>query len=203
MASPTIASAQWQDWTAAGQNAVLESTTRDVSGNFATVIGIMAFLTTATAHTGTEFIVQRRNAANDEDWSDVTRFVALIGTANTENITNNPLAVGDTPITVANTGGNYETAPLGTWIAIYVSGTPENSELILLTGFVTDTSITSLDDRENQHAQNTPMWDIAISREVVVWGPATAIRVLVNNTYDPDGSALLFRLLETEMTAVS
>ena len=191
------------DWTAVAQNTVAESGTITISSNYNTVVHIQAFLDSTTAHTGTEFILQLSQAdSGDENWQDFTRWTGLIGTANTEPITNNPLAAASTTITCADTGGNYETPPMAHWIAIEDS-TLANSELILQTGYTADTSITCLDGTTNEHAQTTPMYDIADTWVTVLpLGSGNRARLIVNNTYDADGSTLNYKMNEVEVTGL-
>lgn len=191
------------DWNACAQNTVEEGTILDTSDHYATELTVQAFLDTTTAHTGTEFIIQVSSATSgDEDWHDYTKFVALIDTANSENITDNPLAASSTTINVANTGGNYEDGPLGsTWIAIE-DGTLIDSELILLTAFTLDTDITCLDGTTNAHVQNTTMYDVAVSRTITVGFPVNRVRIVVNNAFDTDGSTLNYRIRATSVTGI-
>jgi hypothetical protein len=189
-AVPTITSSVIDDWAAVAVSGVDESTAIDISGNYATAVHIQAFLDSTTAHEGTEFEVQISGmSSGDEDWTTFTEFIALVDTANSENITNNPLGSGSTTITVADTGGEYETEPFGKWIAIEDS-TLANSELIYLKEFTVDTQIKILDGTTNEHAQNTTMYDIAISRTVVIpFGSGYRARVICNNAYDTDGTS--------------
>jgi len=188
------------DWTAVAQNAVGESGTVDCSGHDATSLNIQAFLDSTTAHTGTKFQIQvSYNTSGDEDWSDYREFVALIGTANSEAITDNPLSAGSTTITMANTGGNYETAPMGRWLAIE-DGTLVNSELVCNSGYTTDTNITIIDGTTNEHAQNTVMYDIAASKTVILDSTVNRVRVIINNTYDTNGSTLNYKVRATKLT---
>jgi hypothetical protein len=205
LAALTITSSSVTDWTAVAAQATGESAVIDISGNYSTAIQIQAFLDSTTAHEGTEFIVQVSfNSSGDEDWSDLTKFKALIGTANSEAITNNPLSSSSTTITVADTGGAYETEPMGKWIAIE-DGTLVNSELIWLTGYTTDTNITCQDGTTNEHAQNTLMYDIAISRTLIIpMAAGSRARVIINNGVDMDGTAssLNYRVLKTVTSAL-
>jgi len=190
------------DWTAVAQNVVIEGTTLDTSDHYSTELHIQAFLDSTTAHTGTEFIVQvSGNSTGDEDWEDYTRFVAMIDTANSENISDNPLAATSTTITMADTGGEYETAPFAHWIAIEDS-TLINSELVLQKGFTLNTNITIVDGTTNSHVQNTTMYDIAISRTVTVGFPVHRCRVIVNNTFDADGSTINFKVRAVAVTGI-
>jgi len=191
------------DWTAVAQNTVGESDTEDVNANYGSLLFIQAFLDSTTAHTGTEFIVQvSNNTSGDEDWYDLCRFTGLVGTANSEAITNNPLSAGATTITVADTGGRYETAPMAHWIAIE-DGTLANSELVLQKGYTTDTNITIVDGTTNEHAQTTVMYDIADVWTIFIPPEAYRIRVVVNNTYDVDGSTLNYKVGISELTSIS
>jgi len=188
------------DWTAVAQNTVVESGTIDCSGHDATAINIQAFLDSTIAHTGTRFQIQvSYNTSGDEDWADYREFEALVGTANSEAITNNPLTAGSTTITMADTGGNYETAPMGRWLAIE-DGTLANSELVLNTGYTADTSITILDGTTNEHAQNTLMYDIAMSKTVILDASVQRARVVVNNTCDVNGSTLNYKVRANKLT---
>ena len=191
------------DWTAVAQNTVGESDTEDVNANYGSLLFIQAFLDSTTAHAGTEFIVQvSNNTSGDEDWYDLCRFTGLVGTANSEAITNNPLSAGATTITVADTGGRYETAPMAHWIAIE-DGTLANSELVLQKGYTTDTNITIVDGTTNEHAQTTVMYDIADVWTIFIPPEVYRIRVVVNNTYDVDGSTLNYKVGISELTSIS
>jgi len=192
------------DWTAVAQNTVAESGVITCSSNFLTTLHIQAFLDSTTAHTGTEFFVLVSSKdAGDEDWHEFGgRKVALIGTANTEPITNNPLAATSTTCTVADTGGNYETAPMAHWIAIE-DGTLVNSELVLQTAYVTDTSISWLDGTTNAHAQTTPLFDIADTWIVILPLGTNRAKLIINNTYDADGSTLNYKINDVEVTALN
>jgi hypothetical protein len=205
MAALTVTSSVIDDWAAVAAQATDESTVIDISGNYATAVHIQAFLDSTTAHEGTEFVVQvSGNSSGDEDWSDLTKFRVLVDTANSENISDNPLSASSTTITVADTGGEYETEPMGKWIAIEDS-TLANSELVWLTGYTADTNITIQDGTTNEHAQNTTMYDIAISKTVMIpFGSGSRARVLCNNGIDMDGTAssLNWKVGKTVTTAL-
>lgn len=186
------------DWTAVAQNTIGESGTLDISGHYATSLHIQAALDTTTIHTGTRFIVQvSNNAAGDEDWQNYTEFVALIGTAATDLIEDNPLNAASTVI--ALTG--HALTVLGKWLFIE-DGTLANSELIFESAQGVN-SITCIDGTTNQHAQTTAIFNIAISKivSVSIEGGLRA-RVLVDNTYDADGSTLNYKLRAVKITAL-
>lgn len=182
---------QIQDWTAVAQNTIVKSTEFDYSTYSDGIIDIQAALDTTTAHTGTRFIVQSSSSSSgDEDWSNLTEFVGLIGTANSEAITNNPAAAGTTVLTCADTTGY---TVLGNWRFIE-DATLINSELIFQTAVSANTSITILDGTTNAHVQNTLMFNVALSQSVSIPKSIRRLRVVIDNTYDADGSTLNYKV---------
>jgi hypothetical protein len=198
-----------EDWNAVAQNVTEESGELDCSDSYDTGLTIQAALDTVTAHTGTEFIVFVTVAgADDEDWAILPggRFVDLIGTASTENLTNNPLAAGGSSLTMADTAG-FETYGAGIdeipgWRLIKNSSLA-NSELIFQTSFAADASIAWVGVNKNSHIQNTPLYNIAISKLVQIPFWVGRAKVIVNNTYDIDGSSLNYRILGGKVTALT
>ena len=183
--------AQVSDWTAVAQNTIVKSAILDTSLNVAHHLNIQAFLDTETAHGGTRFVVQvSSSTSGNEDWVDYTEFIGLIGTANTEAITNNPATGGTTILTVVSTVG-YTT--FGLWRAIEDS-TLINSELIYQTAYSNNASITILDGITNQHAQTTPMYNLAFTQVVLLTPSVNRVRLVVDNTYSAAGSTLNFKL---------
>lgn len=188
-----------QDWTAVAQNTIAESATYDCSLIYEATLHIQAFLDTATAHTGTRFIVQISGAnSGDEDWQNFTEFTALVGTANIEAITNNPLSAASTTITCASTTG-YTVE--GEWRAIE-DGTLVNSELVLQKGYSSNTNITIVNGTTNEHAQSVNMYSIAMTQNILIPAGVRRVRVLVDNTYDADGSTLNYKARITKITGV-
>lgn len=188
------------DWTAVAQNVVGESGILDISGHYAVALHIQAALDTTTAHTGTKFIVQvSSNSSGDEDWENLggAEFIALIGTAVTDAIEDDPLAAAETDI--AFTGHSLTTE--GIWLFIE-DGTLVNSEL----GFVasqTANEVVLLDGTTNEHALNTNVFNIAISRTIIIpWEAGLRARVLVDNTYDDNGSTLNYKVRAVKVTAI-
>lgn len=193
----TKAVEQVTDWAAVAQNTVGESAVLDCSGHYGTLLTIQAALDTTTAHTGTRFIIQiSSHASSDEDWHDYDEFVALIGTALTDLIEDNPLAQGSTVIALT---GHALTA-LGIWLFIE-DGTLVDSELVFEVAQAAN-SITILDGTANAHVQNTPIFNIAISRPVILDMAVYRARVIVDNTYDADGSTLNYRVRASEVTGI-
>ena len=205
LAALTVTSSVVTDWTAVAAQATGESAVIDISSNYVTAVHIQAFIDSNTAHEGTEFHVQvSSKSSGDEDWTDFAVQPGLVGTANGEAIQDDPLAATSTIIACADTGGEYETEPMGKWIAIE-DGTLANSELCWLTGFTSDTSITVQDGTTNEHANSTIMWDIAISKTILIpMGAGSRARVIVNNGKDMDGTAssLNYKISKTVTTAL-
>ena len=186
------------DWTAVAQNAVGESGILNCAGHYATELHIQAFLDTTTAHTGTRFKIQvSSNTAGDGDWQDLTEFVALIGTAATDLIEDNPLDAASVAIALTA----HVLTALAKWLAIE-DGTLVNSELIFEVAQDAN-SITILDGTTNAHAVSTAIFNLAMSHAPIVLPFGTnRARVVVDNTYDTDGSTLNYKVRATKVTAV-
>ena len=211
-AALTITSSVIDDWAAVAEGATDESTVIDISGNFATAVHIQAFLDLdATAHEGTEFIVQLSGASSgDEDWYDMSggSFVALVDTVNEQTLADNPLAAASTTIALADTGGNYENADIRKpeWFAIEDSVSAANNELVWRTGFTADTNITIQDGTTTEHATASNMYDVAMTKTLhIPFGIAARARVICNNGYDSDGTActLVWKVGKTVTTALN
>jgi hypothetical protein len=197
------------DWNAVAQNTIEVSSEFDVSAGYDSGIIIQGALDSVTAHTGTQFKVQvNPNESDDEDWADLPggAFIELIGTAKTENLTNNPLAADSETMTMADTEG-FET--YGTDIdeipgwRFIEDGTPANCELVEQISYVADTSIAWSGGTKNSHAQNTPVWNIAFSKPIPIPFWVKRVRVICNNTYDSDGSTLYYRVVGGRVTTLT
>jgi len=195
--------AQINDWTAVAQNTVGGGVgyDYDMSGDYEVLICIQAFLDSTTAHTGTEFVVQissntsENESIKNEDWQDFTKWVGLVGTAVKDDIENNPLAQGATTITL--TGHTYTV--LGKWLAIEDT-TLVNSELIYEVAQSTN-SITILNGTANEHQNTADIYNVAETYVILI--PASVakwVRVVVNNTYDSDGSSLNYKVRISRIT---
>lgn len=185
------------DWTAVAQNVVGESGILNCAGHYGSELHIQAFLDTTTAHTGTRFIIQvSANTSGDEDWQDLTEFVALIGTAATDLIEDNPLVATSTAI--ALTG--HALTVLAKWLAIE-DGTLVNSELIFEVS-ETANEVVILDGTTNEHAQTTAIFNVAMVKVITLPFATNRVRVVVDNTYDNNGSTLNYKVRATKVTAV-
>ena len=177
------------DWTAVAQNTIVESGVEDVSDNFGSILYLQSFLDTTTAHTGTNFIIQLSNAtAGDEDWHDFTEFVDLVGTAATDLIEDDPLAAGATSITLTS----HSLTTLGVWLAIE-DATLADSEIVFEKAQSTN-AITALDGTTNEHAQDTAIFNVVMTKSIYIPPEASRVRVIVDNSYDTDGSTLNYKV---------
>ena len=61
-------------------------------------------------------------------------------------------------------------------------------------------AVVALDGTTNEHAQNTAVFNLAISRTVVLDATVNRARVIVDNTYDADGSTLNYKVRATKLT---
>ena len=186
------------DWTAVAQNTLVHSAELDISDDLEANLILQAFLDTTTAHTGTKITVETSwNTSGDEDWSELTQRVILIGTAATDLIEDNPLAAGSTSLTLTGHALTVE----GIWLGIE-DGTLVNSEV----GRVASQSanaVVLLDGTTNEHAQNTAVFNVAISEVIAYLTAATRrIRIIVDNSYDADGSTLNYRLMISRATDI-
>ena len=80
--TPTYTESEVLAWQEIAQNAVLETGAIDDSASWDTTLHIFVALSSTTAHTGTEVIVQSGSEDGaDGSWSNVTRYTCCVGTA--------------------------------------------------------------------------------------------------------------------------
>ena len=184
-----------QDWTAVAQNTVAKSAEISLTTINNAILSIQAALDTATAHTGTRFILQISfSATGNEDWVNLADFVGLIGTANSEAVTNNPLAAGGTTITCASTTG-YTTLAQRVFIK---DATLIDSEIVIQNAVTADTSIGLLDGVTNAHANTAVLFNVCMLQIISIPQGALRLRIMVDNSYDADGSTLNYKaIIET------
>ena len=188
------------EWAEIAQNAVREGATIDVSGNYETVLHIIAALSTETAHTGTKIEIQvSSNTSGDEDWLTLVSFITDSGTANSETIDDNPLTAGSTTITVTSTTG-YEADE--TKFIFIEDGTVANSEIALLVSHVTNTSITIQDGTTNEHANTVNVFNIVNTYNIEVPSAISRVRVIYDNTFDSDGSTIHTMCRRSNITGI-
>lgn len=89
------------EWTTVTPPAVLETGAIDVSGGVAATLHIDVALSSTTASTGLEVIVQVRKEAALDEWSTLTRFIGPIGTGQKADFAAEE-EVGQTVLSVTN-----------------------------------------------------------------------------------------------------
>ena len=202
MADITASGKVITDWTEVGQNGLVHSDIEDISDDLEAQLMVQAFLDTETAHTGTKLIVETSwKTSGDEDWTELqgAERVILIGTANEELIDDNPLTAGSTTILMSSTTGFTVDGELRG----IKDGTIANSEIVRQVSEVTNTSITILDGTTNAHANTVKVYNIAISVVIALLSASVRrVRLVVDNTYDPDGSTLVYRLMISRATDI-
>ena len=180
------------EWQAIAANTgILEGATVDLTAHYQSVLTIAVALTTnaGTATNGCEIKVQiSSNTTGDEDWIDLTSFQGPTSTAlaiNTETITNNPLAVGGTSITMASTTGYaIPSATTDNGLRYLKDATIANSEIVYQTAVTTNTNITIIEGVTNQHANTAVLSNVVGVYTIQLPDSANRCRVIYNNTKD-------------------
>ena len=86
----------------ATEDHIIETGSIDVSASYSTTVHIDVCLSSTTAHTGTEVIVQIASEAGvDGSWTDLTRYVCCVGTAISAALTATEPA-GETVLAISN-----------------------------------------------------------------------------------------------------
>jgi hypothetical protein len=111
-------------------------------------------------------------------------------------IEDNPLSAGSTSLTLTGHALTEE----GIWIGIE-DGTLANSELIYVASQSAN-AVVALDGTTNAHVQNTAVFNIAISKTVVLDMSVNRVRVVVDNTKTAAGSSLNYKVRATKVTGV-
>lgn len=178
-----------QDWSAVNQNTISKSEEYDLIDNISSILNLQAALDTTTAHTGTKFIVQISSSkSGNEDWQDYVEFIGLIGTAVTDLIEDDPLVAGSTDIKLTTHGLTV----LGKWLFIK-DGSLINSELVMESEQTAD-EVVVLDETTNEHVKDTAIFNVAMTQNIALPKEAVRVRMLADNTNDPDGSTLNYKL---------
>jgi len=197
------------EWAEVAQNATREGAEVDISDCYSAMLHIDVALSSATAHTGSEIIVQiSSNTTGDEHWNTLTRFISVTGTPISVNLANQE-AAGQTVLGVTNpVTNNMDNDGKFKFIE---HGTVANSEIVFQTangGDAGDT-ITVQDGLTNQQETTSVLFDIDHATNEVVGQYAVEIpfganrcRVLYNNTYDPDGATIHTHCRISKVTGV-
>jgi len=186
-----------QDWTAVAQNTIAKSAEVNLSNLYRSILHIQAALDTTTAHTGTRFIVQiSSSVSGDENWQDWADLVALIGTAATDLIEDNPLAAGSTAIALTAHALTVEGKLL-----FIEDATLANSEVVREAS-QTSNEVVILDETSNAHALNTAIFNVVMNQNITLPTSAVRARLVVDNTYDDNGSTLNYAVRVSKVPGV-
>lgn len=97
-----IETLQALEWTDIAQGGVVETGSIDVSSDFESTLHIDCCLSSITAHTGTEIIVQIASEASvDDAWTTLVSFIGPIGTA-IDGVVHTESASGQKVISITN-----------------------------------------------------------------------------------------------------
>jgi hypothetical protein len=180
-------------WANVAQNTMRVGATKNLTANYNSMLYIDCALTSGTAHTGTELIVQiSSNVSGYDFWTDLTPVIGPLGTPNPENMS---CGAGDTTIGIANTS-NFVTPG---WRFIQ-DGTIGDSEFVYQDAYTSNSSITVVGGAARAHAANTTMYNIGDTIPVELPFSTNRVRVLYNNRYDADGSSVATRCRLTKVT---
>jgi hypothetical protein len=185
------------DWALVGTNTVREGTAQSVSTWQNTTVCISMAVGSTTAHTnGTVFHIQTSPVdTGDEMWMEQASYTMGAGITGTPTILNTTPNSGSTTILVPLLG-------IGTWGRfddngiqyIFMQGSPTvaNSELCTLVSHTTGaaSSVTILDGLTNTPGASSTVWDWADTYIYELPKQTNRVRVLHDNTYDPDGSTV-------------
>lgn len=199
------------EWAAVAKNTVRKGATVDVSGCYEAILHIFCALTEAVAHTGSDIIVQiSSNTTGDEDWTTLAVFGSPTGTAFKVDIAADE-AAGQTVISVTNPTTVNLDHP-GKYLFIENTANVANSEVVFQVSNEGDTvdTITILDGLTNaQAAADGDIWEIdSATIEVVghyvvaIPRAANRVRVIYDNTADPDGARIHTNCRISKVTAL-
>ena len=188
-------------WAEIAQNATREGAEADVSAQYDAALMVDCALSSTTAHTGTEIIVQvSEETAGDGFWTTIARFIGPTGTAVTANVAATE-PVGETVIATTNpVTQNVDND--GKYKFIENTDAAANSEIVFTTANSADAgdTITIMHGLANEQTANSDWWDIdsatseAVKSQLVPLPmSASRARVVYNNKYDADGSTVFTR----------
>jgi hypothetical protein len=203
------------EWTALASGTVVVAGQLDVSDAYETTLVIQAMLDTdATAHVGTEFIIQGRAATTDtnRDWYDICRFVdlvnaapQLIGIAETVDTNEERVTVDENPTTLITIGTTDSPLP---WVGVENTGDVLLSEMVMATDGDADeiwlltSNEAGTEYLETAQADDDSLCNVAISRGITIGIGHYRLRVVINNNYDVNGNTLNYRIKYIKVTAL-
>lgn len=209
--APTKAPDALDAWLEVAQNAVRLGGEGDLSGLYGACLNIVCALSSTTAHTGTQIIVQINGYASGEGgWTTLTEFVGPQGTAVKADFAGTE-AAAQTELSITNpaTAGVDND---GKWKFVEHTTDVTKCEVVYQvsnTGDVGDT-VTIAFGLLNEQTADSDLWDIdsatakAVGMYVVALpDEAQRVRVIYNNKWDPDGATVHTMSYLSTITAVA
>lgn len=207
----TKSTAEIDAWAEIAQAGIREGVNTDVSDMYAATLHIDCALSSTTAHTGTEIIVQIGTDTGDanDNWSDLVRFISVTGTAvllafdATEPIGETTIAVTN-PVT-ANMDNDKKfkfvenTTAADSEIVYQVSNSGDAGDTITIQDGLTheqDITTSIIYDIDSATAEAVKQHQIALPSS------ADRVRVLYNNNFDSNGSTVFTRCRITKVTGI-
>ena len=206
---------QAQEWVeipggaAADGTDIITTSDIDVSGAYSATLHIDCCISSTTAHTGTEIIVQIASEAGvDDAWTTWTQFVGPTGTAVDADFAAQE-AAGQTVLSITNpvtenidNDGKFifiEAATVAnSQIAYQIASGDDAADTITINAGLTAQQETTSDVFSMDSATGSPVGMYAIS----IPASASQARVIFNNNYDADGSTVHVRVRATLLTAL-
>ncbi len=212
MAAPTkTENTEALAWAETAAQAFRDSGTIDVSTAYSACLHIDLALSSTTGHLGTEIIVQvGSEAAVDDSWTTLTRFIGCVGTAVTVPLSANE-AAGQTVLSATNPAtAGFLQANCGKMVFLEDVNTPANSEIVyMIASEDAGDIITVLDGTTHAHVSGDDLWEInhltdsAVGQWVIqLPSSVSQARVIFNNNYDATAATVYSRVRVTKTTGL-
>ena len=199
---------EWAEIAQAGHRLGAET---NVADSYGAVLYIAVALSTTTAHTGTEVVIEIGTDTGDatDNWAIFTRFVGVSGTAVLLALAATE-PIGETTIAVTNpVTANMDNDKKFKFIE---NTTAADSEIVYQTansGDAGDTITIATGLAHEQDITTSIIYDIddavreAVSQHVIeIPASADRVRVKYNNNYDPNGSTVFVSSRITKVTGI-
>ena len=183
------------DWALIAQNAVREGTVQNITTWQSTTLYIAMAVANTTAHTdGTLFHIQISPVdSGDDTWLTLASNTMGIGITGSSTILDTTPNAASTTIRInidsADKFGRFDDDGIR---HIFLLGSPTvaNSEICTLTAHAIGaaSSVTILDPLTNTIGASSTFWDFAETYVYELPRQANRVRVVHDNTYDPDGA---------------
>jgi hypothetical protein len=211
MALTKTATTEMDAWAEVSQAGTRVGTKQDLAVNYDSTIHVDVALSSTTAHTGTEVIVQISSDTSDaeDNWHTLTRYVCCVGTAvslalaATEPVAETTLACTNPATANMDNDGKFKfiknTTAADCEIVYQSANSGDGGDTItILNGLAHEQDVTTSIIYDIDHA----ITEAVSQQSISIPFTADSVRVLINNTYDADGSTVFTRTRITEVTGV-